>query len=97
MTYQAVTEQFIKEGYQRIERDDRLLDILPDATREKGVELWEKEEPDQLLLVHLRLPYDPKKTTIYAIPRPLFNNALLTNTPLALINWQLPISHLSRR
>ncbi len=35
-------EKLLAEGYNRVERDDRLLDIFPKETPGKGVELWEK-------------------------------------------------------
>lgn len=35
-------EQLIAAGFSRVERDDRLLDVFPKETSEKGVELWER-------------------------------------------------------
>lgn len=92
MRYSALIKQLISHDFQRIERDDRLLDILPGETREKGIELWEREEPNRLLLIRLRLPYTARKTTAYAIPRSLLEKSLLHNTPLLLANFRL--SHL---
>lgn len=32
----------IPKGFNRVEPDDRILDVFPTQTRVKGVELWEK-------------------------------------------------------
>lgn len=52
--------QFIAEGFERVERDDRLLDVFPDETREKGVELWDKWAEDTVEIIRLHLPRGEK-------------------------------------
>lgn len=43
----------ISRGFNRVERDDRLLDVFPRETAEKGVELWEKWGPDGVELIRI--------------------------------------------
>ena len=89
MPYLVLTEQLLSQGYQRVERDDRLLDILPTHTREKGIELWEKNESDQVIILRFSLPPDTKKITAHAIPHSRLTKSLQNNTPLLLEEFQL--------
>ena len=83
-TYKKFTKQVITEKYRRIERDDRILDIIPDQTRAKGVELWEKIHDNHVIIIRLRLPYSSNKIKTYSISRPELESALYTNTRLSL-------------
>jgi hypothetical protein len=84
MPYSHLTTSLYNQGFQRIERDDRLLDIMPNQTREKGIELWEKTIRDQVTIIRLRLPYSLQKTKTYTIPLPVLEAALANNTQLNL-------------
>lgn len=70
-------QQVLKEGFTRVERDDRLLDVLPTQTREKGIELWEKWSPEVVELVRIRLPHDENKVERLSIPRKKIEAALI--------------------
>ena len=89
MPYLVLTAQLLSQGYQRVERDDRLLDILPTHTREKGIELWEKNESDQVIILRFSLPPDTKKITAHSIPHSRLTKSLQNNTPLLLEEFQL--------
>lgn len=83
-SYKEFTRQMQAYGYRRIERDDRILDVFSSQTREKGVELWEKTQDNQVNIIRLRLPYNPKKTETFSIPRLKLETALQSNTQLNL-------------
>jgi len=85
MTYSLLTKKLIEQGFCRIERDDRLLDVFPTQTREKGIELWEKTDGKQVTITRLRLPYNPQKTQIFTIPRSKLVRALNRNTTINLL------------
>ena len=68
MTYQQLVQELQEAAFTRIERDDRLLDTFSKETREKGVELWEKIDGEELLLVRVRLPYASKNLRLYRLP-----------------------------
>ena len=89
MQYRTLTKQLINQGFERIERDDRLLDILSNQTREKGIELWETNAADQMIILRFSLPYNSKKTAAFSIPRSHLTSSLLNNTPLTLDHYQL--------
>lgn len=71
-------QQVLKEGFTRVERDDRLLDVLPTQTREKGIELWEKWSPQTVEIIRIRLPYDGKKEC-FILKRDDIENSLYKN------------------
>jgi hypothetical protein len=76
-------------GFQRIERDDIILDLLPDQTREKGIELWEKNQADQALILRFHLPCDSRKVTAYSLPISILEASLYSHSLLNLGNFQL--------
>lgn len=78
------------EGYERVERDDRLLDVFPKETRDKGVELWEKWGEETVEIVRLRvLPDQPKLTRVFQLPRKRLEAALLAGEALHLTSFAL--------
>lgn len=79
MTYDQLKQSLSERGFTRVERDDRLLDILPTHIREKGIELWEKWSSDTVKLVRLRLPYNDKKIERFSLSRKKIKRALLNN------------------
>jgi hypothetical protein len=76
MTHQELSDRLLKNGFTRVERDDRLLDVFPKETREKGVELWQRWKEETIDLVYVRLPYNEKKVARYAIPQAAVEEAL---------------------
>lgn len=86
-SYEKFAKQMISLKYRRVERDDRILDILPKQTREKGVELWEKIHAKKVTIIRLRLPYNPKKTNTFSLPLFELETALHSNTQLSLDNF----------
>lgn len=79
MTYAELICLFYQAGYQRVERDDRLLDVLPSETREHGVELWEKWDKEEVRLVSASQPFEEKKLKLYYISRPNLEGILQNN------------------
>ncbi len=92
MTYQQFSRQLIQDGFDRVERDDRLLDIFPTETREKGVELWEKwlrlarlssrsarGAKQEIKILRLHLPFSEKRMKLYSLPRVKIEMLLLSN------------------
>ncbi|MBI1833279.1 MAG: hypothetical protein HYR90_00455 [Candidatus Andersenbacteria bacterium] len=45
--------KLISDGFSLVERDDRLLDVFPRESAEKGVELWEKWTPTEIKIVRI--------------------------------------------
>ncbi len=84
MEYRELVERLLVNGFERVERDDRLLDIFPTETREKGIELWEHWTSNQIFLLRIRLPYGATKLQLFAAPRQEVEQALLTNTVVRL-------------
>ncbi len=77
-----------ERGYGRVERDDRLLDVFPKETRDKGVELWEKWGEETVEIVRLRvLPDQPKLTRVFQIPRQQLEGALLSGEVFTLTSF----------
>ncbi|HLC49270.1 MAG TPA: hypothetical protein VJI96_02715 [Candidatus Andersenbacteria bacterium] len=76
--------QLVSEGFERVERDDRLLDVFPKEVREKGIELWDKWGADTIEIVRLHVPRGRKGLTRYAVPRVVIETALLSNKKLDL-------------
>jgi|GEM_PF-3375908 hypothetical protein len=93
MNFSNVYKDFSLEvtslGYGRVERDDRLLDVLPKQTREKGVELWEKQDSKEVSIIQLRLPFSVKKIKIFTIQRKQLATALQNNLQLNLEDYQV--------
>ncbi len=79
-----------ERGFGRVERDDRLLDVFPKETRDRGVELWEKWGEETVEIVRLRvLPDQPKLTRSFRIPRKRLEEALLASEALSLNSFDL--------
>ncbi|HSX24440.1 MAG TPA: hypothetical protein VLG69_00535 [Candidatus Andersenbacteria bacterium] len=68
-------------GFTRIERDDRLLDVFPKETIEKGVELWEKWTDKEVEIIRI---HDSKNITKHVFSREQVENALIKNQILLL-------------
>lgn len=58
MSYEETTQKLLKRGYARVERDDRLFDVLPHLQRKHGLEVWEKwtARTVQLALIPFQVP-----------------------------------------
>ncbi|OGY30670.1 MAG: hypothetical protein A3C02_02780 [Candidatus Andersenbacteria bacterium RIFCSPHIGHO2_02_FULL_45_11] len=79
-----VYNKLIADGFERIERDDRMLDVFPNETREKGVELWDKWTKDEVEIIRFHLPSGEKRTTSYVLSRKEVEKALVNNTQIQL-------------
>lgn len=81
-------DEFEERRFNRVERDDRLLDVFPKETRDQGVELWEKWGEETVEIVRLRvLPDQPKLTRVFQIPRKRLEAALLAGEVLSLASF----------
>ena len=89
MDYAELLEHLREAEYRRIERDDRLLDVFPVQTREKGVELWEHWGEHEVHVVRVRLPYDASQLTLYALARAQLEKLLLRNETAQLTDFEL--------
>lgn len=87
MTYHNLKKELLAQGYTRIERDDRFFDVFLKETREKGIELWEKESGEELRLLRIQLPYNSKSLQKITIPRDSFERNLAQNTTDQLSNY----------
>jgi hypothetical protein len=70
------------EGFRRVERDDRLLDVFPQETREKGVELWENWLKEKVEIVRVLIDRPPGPKNIpqkFILDRRKLEQALLEN------------------
>ena len=72
--------EMIKQGFNRVERDDGLLDIFTKETPEKGVELWGKGRDDTLEIIRIHNGNQTHKK----FPRQEIEQALLENQKLIL-------------
>ena len=78
--YDKYIKQLMDAGFERVERDDRLLDVFPEESREKGVELWSKIEGDEWVIIRLRvLPFNEKLTKRFVLDRRRLEEALMEN------------------
>ena len=84
MGYSAFIQKLIVAGYSRVERDNRLLDIFPRETNEKGVELWEKWEENSVHIMRVRLPFSVDAVTQHKLARQEVESALQQNITLPL-------------
>ena len=89
MEYAALLEQLREAEYRRIERDDRLLDVFPVETREKGVELWERWIEHEVRLLRVRLPYDAARLKLYALARAQLEKLLMGNETANLADFEV--------
>ena len=69
MNNPALKNHLLNSGFLRIETDDRLHDILPGQSREKGVELWEKWSGDKILIVRIHVDKPREKPLRYSLPK----------------------------
>lgn len=76
--------QLVSEGFERVERDDRLLDVFVGEDREKGIELWDKWEEKTVEIVRLHIPKGRKGITRRVFSREEIEEALLLHKVLAL-------------
>lgn len=67
-----------KNGFTRVERDDRLLDVFTNQTPEKGVQLWEKWNKDTVEIIRIH----NKKESHRVFSRKDIEDALQKNTQL---------------
>lgn len=70
--------ELVSEGFERVERDDRLLDVFPKEIREKGIELWDKWGEDTVEIVRLHVPRGRKGMTRYMFSRKSIEERLHT-------------------
>lgn len=84
MEYAQFEKNLFDKGYRRVERDDRLLDVLSGQTRGKGVELWDKWNKSTVEFVRLILPYKENGWYGYTLPRRKVEQALLSQKSLDL-------------
>lgn len=89
MTYHELLQLMYECGFTRVEKDDRLLDVLTEETRERGVELWEcwpapdgRDQDVQILRV--RQPYEVAELQLFTLPRARLEALLLANEQLLL-------------
>ncbi|MEX0649660.1 MAG: hypothetical protein WD200_01525 [Candidatus Andersenbacteria bacterium] len=75
----AFAHNLVEEGFTRVERDDRLLDVYPKENREKGVELWQKWEGDTVHVIRIRLPFNEKTIASYTLSKVQLERDLLEN------------------
>ncbi len=71
-------KELSEEGFERVERDDRLLDVFTGHNREKGIELWDKWGEDSVEIIRLHIPKERKGITRYVVSRKEIEQALLT-------------------
>ncbi len=79
MTYVELLKNLYHAGYDRIERDDRLLDVFTKEIREKGIELWEQWGPEEVKILRVRLPFDPDKLELFILARGQLESLLRRN------------------
>ena len=77
--------KFIVKGFERIERDDRMLDIFPNETREKGIELWNKWNEETVEIIRLHLPSGEKGITRHVFSCKEVETALEENKTMQLL------------
>ncbi len=63
-----VYNELISEGFERVERDDRLLDVFPKEVREKGIQLWDRWNADTVEIVRV-YTQGKKKNTKHTLNR----------------------------
>ena len=77
-------EQLIREGFDPVPRDDRLFDVLPYLTRDRGFELWEKWTDTKVNLVAWKFQDSKFKPQSLEIPRQKIEDALRAHQVLIL-------------
>lgn len=77
-------EELEGQGFNPVPRDDRLFDVFPQLTRDRGFELWEKWSDDEIELVAVKFQ-DPKvKPKHLKFPRQEIEARLLENSQITL-------------
>lgn len=76
--------EFELDGFERVERDDRLLDVFPHEDREKGIELWDKWNDDTVEIIRFHAVLGRKGVTYHTISRNILEQALRTSRTLEL-------------
>jgi hypothetical protein len=84
MTYFDLILAAHHRGFERVERDDRLLDVLSGQTREKGVELWVRWLPQDVLILRVKYPFNPNQISVFKVPTAILEKTLLNNQTLDL-------------
>ena len=79
MTYTDLLRTLYWGGFDRVERDDRVLDVFPTQTREKGVELWEQWGKQEVKILRVRLPFNAKKLELFVLARAQLESLLQRN------------------
>lgn len=87
MRYSDLVMLLTNTNWERVERDDRLFDIFPAETKDKGIELWEKEDDYDTLLLRVRLPYQAKNLKLYTLATSQVGYLLQNNTVSQLTNF----------
>lgn len=79
MTYTDLLRALYEHGYDRVEWDDRLLDVFTRESREKGVELWEKWSEHEVWLLRVHMPFEPDKLELFIVARGQLESLLTRN------------------
>lgn len=85
MLYEELSQKLLKDDFERVERDDRLLDIFPNETRAKGVELWVRFNTKTVDITRVRLLYKQGSVTNRSLSRSKVESALRDYQQLELI------------
>lgn len=86
--YPEFIRDLMNNRFDRVERDDRLLDIFPNENREKGIELWERWDDDSVTIARLHLPLT-KEPLYFSIPRSELEMLLSTHSKASLDKYPL--------
>ena len=89
MTYIDLINKLAQSGFNRVERDDRLLDVFPTEISEKGIELWERWDQVHISLVRIHLPFRPKFIKYYKLPRLKIEKSLYENKVRSLSRFKV--------
>lgn len=84
MAYELYND-LILQGYERVERDDRLLDVFPNETREKGIELWDMWGDDTVEIIRVHIPKGSEGMTKHVLERDMVEKALREHQELSLV------------
>lgn len=69
-------DELITDGFERVERDDRLLDVFPNEISEKGIELWDRWSEDSVEIIRIHIPKSRKGMTRHTFSRKDIESAL---------------------
>lgn len=61
MDYENLAHDLWEQGFERVEKDDRLLDVFVKETAEKGIELWDKWGEEKIEFVRLHEKKNPQR------------------------------------